>query len=160
VLLQPEQSAWRVRQGLPAHPPVAVVSSRLDLEPRHPLFAEAPVRPIVVTHAGSPARHRAELAEVADVMVCGEEAIDPRAMVAALAGRGLRQVLCEGGPHLFGSLIEADCVDELCLTISPVLEGGPADRIATGAAATTRRMALRHVFPAGDMLFLRYTRRP
>ena len=112
-----------------------------------------------MTHAGSPAGALAALAEVADVLVCGEDAVDPRLMLAAFADRGLNQVLCEGGPHLFGTLIEADCVDELCLTVSPVLEGGSAGRIARGEAAATRPMRLLHALPAGDMLFLRYERR-
>ena len=155
----PADAAWRVRHGLPAQLPVAIVSSRLDLEPSHSLFADAAVRPLVVTHAASPLRRRAELAEVADVLVCGEDVVDPRLMRAELARRGLAQMLCEGGPNLFGALIEADCVDELCLTVSPVLEGGPAGRISAGAAAITREMSLLHVLTAGDMLFLRYARR-
>lgn len=154
----PADAAWRVRHGLPAQLPVAVVSSRLDLEPSHPVFTDAAVRPLVVTHAETPLRRRAELATVADVLVCGETAVDPRRMLAELARRGLAQVLCEGGPHLFGSLIAADCVDELCLSVSPVLEGGPAGRISAGAAVP-REMSLLHVLTAGDMLFLRYARR-
>lgn len=159
IRLGPADAAWRLRHGLPAQLPVAVVSSRLDLDPGHPLFADAAVRPLVVTHAASPLRRRAELAEVADVLVCGEDAVDLRRMRAELARRGLAQMLCEGGPHLFGAMIEADCVDELCLTVSPVLEAGPAGRISAGASAVTREMALLHVLTAGDMLFLRYARR-
>ncbi|TFD30685.1 pyrimidine reductase family protein [Cryobacterium cryoconiti] len=159
IRLEPADAAWRVAAGLGAQPPVAVVSSRLDLDPSHPLFADAAVRPLVLTHAASPPQRRRDLAEVADVVVCGEDAVDPHRMVAALADRGLVQVLCEGGPHLFGALIEAGCVDELCLTVSPVLEGGPAGRIASGAAGATRTMTLLHVLTDGDMLFLRYARR-
>ncbi len=160
IRLGPADAAWRVGQGLPGQVPVAVVSSRLELDPGHPFFADAAVRPIVITHAGSPPARRAELAEVADVLVCGESAVDPVLMVAALAGRGLGQILCEGGPHLFGDLIAADCVDELCLSISPVLEGGGAGRIARGHSDAVREMSLLHVLTAGDLLFLRYSRRP
>ena len=159
IRLDAADAAWRVGQGLPAQLPVAVVSSRLDLDLTHPLFADAAVRPLVVTHAASPPQRRAELATVADVLVCGEDAVDPHRMRAELARRGLRQMLCEGGPNLFGAMIEADGVDELCLSVSPVLEGGPAGRISAGAAAVTREMSLLHVLTAGDMLFLRYARR-
>jgi len=159
IRLSPADAAWRLGHGLSAQVPVAVVSSRLELEPGHPFFRDAAVRPIVVTHGGSPAGRRAELAEVADVLVCGEQAVNPTVMVGALVARGLGQILCEGGPHLFGALIAADCVDELCLTISPVLEGGSAGRIARGDSAVSRQMALLHVLTAGDMLFLRYARR-
>jgi riboflavin biosynthesis pyrimidine reductase len=160
VRAEPADAAWRAERGLAAQPALAIVSERLEISPSHPFFTDAVVRPIVVTHAGSPVDRRAALAEVADVLVCGTDAVDLRLMRAELAARGLAQVLCEGGPHLFGALIEAGCVDELCLTLSPMLEGGPAGRIARGGAQTTRRMSLTHALPAGDMLFLRYTRAP
>jgi riboflavin biosynthesis pyrimidine reductase len=153
-----EDAAWRRAHGMPEQPRVAVVSSRLDLGPGHPFFTRATGRPIVVTHAASPADRRAALAEVADVLVCGDEAVDPRAMVAALAEAGLPQVLCEGGPHLFGSLTEADLVDELCLSLSPLLVAGGAGRIVRGAPEVERRMRLVHAIPAGDLLLLRYAR--
>ncbi|TFD48361.1 pyrimidine reductase family protein [Cryobacterium frigoriphilum] len=156
-LLSEADAAWRLAQGRSPQPPLAIVSGRLDLHPGHPVFAEAVVRPIVVTHAGSPATKRAALAEVADVLVCGETAVDPRLVVAALGDRGLSQILCEGGPSLVGALIEADAVDELCLTLSPVLEGGAAGRIAHGGAAA-RPMRLVHALPEGDTVLLRYAR--
>ncbi len=159
IRLSREDAAWRLGNRLPAQVPVAVVSSRLELDPRHPFFGDAVVRPIVITHAGSPPERRAELAEVADVLVCGERAVDPAVMVRDLADRGLGQILCEGGPQLFGDLIAADCVDELCLSISPMLEGGGAGRIARGHSDAVREMSLLHVLTAGDMLFLRYARR-
>lgn len=171
VRLSDADAAWRVDAELPPQPRVAVVSSRLDISPEHPFFtevavteaavtdtAEATGRPIVITHATSPADRRAALGEVADVLVCGETAVDFGVMSEALAERGLNQVLCEGGPHVFGALIDADRVDELCLTLSPVLENGSAGRIARGGEQASRSMKLVHALPAGDMLFLRYQR--
>lgn len=151
-------ASWRNLRGWPPRPRVAIVSSRLDLDPAHGVFTDSPLRPLVLTHAAAPADRRAALAEVADVLICGETEIDPVAMVLALAVRGMPQILCEGGPHLFGALIAADCVDELCLSLSPVLEGGSAGRISSGGAQTSRPMTLLHALPAGDMLFLRYER--
>lgn len=159
VRLAPADESWRVAAGLAGQPALAIVSARLELEPSHPFFADAAVRPLVVTCESAPRKRREALAEVADVLLCGTDAVDPRQMVAQLAGRGLRQMLCEGGPHVFGALLSADCVDELCLTISPLLEGGKAGRISRGGTAAPRAMSLVHALPAGDMLFLRYTRR-
>ncbi|HYI32120.1 MAG TPA: pyrimidine reductase family protein [Glaciibacter sp.] len=159
IRLEPAAMAWRRANGLAAQPPIAIVSSKLDIAPAHPIFASTDPRPIVITHAASPADRRAALAEVADVLVCGEDAVDMRLMIEALSAAGYPQILCEGGPHLLGALIEADCVDEFCLTISPVLEGGSAGRVARGGAQATRRMALLHTFAVEDMLFLRYERR-
>ncbi len=157
--LDPARSAWRTAHGLSPHPVLAVVSGRLALDPASPVFTEAPVRPVVITHRGSPPQARAALQEVADVVVCGDAEVDLTAALAALRERGLNQVLCEGGPHLLGALTAADLVDELCLTISPQLTGPGAGRITAGPPVPVpRRLKLRHVLRAGDDLLLRYVR--
>jgi riboflavin biosynthesis pyrimidine reductase len=153
-------AAWRLGHGLPAEPTLAIVSARLSLSPNLAALACAPVRPIIFTLERSVPEKRQALSSVADVVPCGGSALDCRAMLAALAGRGLQQVLCEGGPHLFGTLVAADCIDELCLTVSPVLENGSAGRIVAGAAQATRRMRLGHSISVGEMLMLRYEREP
>ena len=81
---------------------------------------------------------------------------------AALTERGLPQILCEGGPHLLGSLTADDLVDELCLTVSPLLAGPGARRITDGLAATdARSLSLLHVLSTDDgFLFLRHGREP
>jgi riboflavin biosynthesis pyrimidine reductase len=155
--------AWRVAHGLPEHPVFAVLTSELDLSPDMALFTDAPVRPIVVTYAHAPEsgrrRHQLDvLHHVCDLLICGEDVVDPELMVAGLVTRGLPQILSEGGPHALGSFIAADVVDEMCLTIAPVLEGGDATRITAGGPQTTRAMRLAHALPADDMLFLRYLR--
>jgi riboflavin-specific deaminase-like protein len=149
---------WRRANGLSDHPVFAIVSGTLDLDPRSAVFADAPVRAAVVTVGKSPSSKKEAFARVADVLVCGEEKLDARAMLAELARRGLRQVLCEGGPTLFGALLEADCVNELCLTVSPQIVAGAAPRIAVGVLAQSRRMKLHHVLVSRSMLLLRYLR--
>lgn len=156
--LDDDSVRWRVAHGLAPQPTFALVSSRLGLPATHPVFAGAPVRPLVLTHDAAPLAARHELAPVADVVVVGSGAVDAWQLRRALEARGLQQVLCEGGPHLFGTLLAADAVDELCLSLSPVLEGGHAGRIAVGPEETPRRMHLASVFTADDMLLLRYLR--
>ena len=156
--LDDDSVRWRVAHGLAAQPTFALVSSRLGLPATHPVFAGAPVRPLVLTHDAAPLAARQELAPVADVVVGGSGAGDAWPLRRALEARGLQQVRCEGGPHLFGTLLAADAVDELCLSLSPVLEGGHAGRIAVGPEETPRRMHLASVITADDMLLLRYLR--
>lgn len=156
--LDEQAVAWRRAHGLPDHPVLAVVSGSLDLEASSEVFADAPVRPLVITHEGAPRQSRAALAGVADVIECGSSAVDPLSLRDALTARGLPQILCEGGPSLFGSLVAADVVDELCLTLAPVLVGGPASRIARGPAGAVHRMRLHHALPGDHMLFVRYLR--
>jgi riboflavin biosynthesis pyrimidine reductase len=149
---------WRRAHRLADHPVFAIVSGALHLDPASPIFKEAPVRAMVVTVAASSSAKQEALSRVADVLVCGDDRLDAGVMRRELAQRGLRQVLCEGGPRLFGTLLEADCVDELCLTVSAQIEAGAARRIAGGAIPQARRMVLRHALVSGSTLLLRYLR--
>jgi riboflavin biosynthesis pyrimidine reductase len=157
VRLDERRRAWRRRHGLPEFPTLVVVSGSLDLDPAQAAFAEAPVRPLVLTHRAATAP--AGLAAVAEVLRVGERAVDLPAALAELRRRGHRQLLCEGGPCLFGSLTAADLVDEVCLTMSPLLAGPGAGRITAGPPSPPRGMAVRHVLAAADgALLLRYAR--
>lgn len=158
--LDEERRQWRLAAGLPEYPVLVVVSGELSVPPEHPALAAAPVRPIVVTHDQAPADRREALADVADVVVCGDGKVDLTGARDQLAARGLTQLLSEGGPQLFGGLVAADLVDELCLTVSPMLTGPGADRIIAGPVALAiRGLHLAHVVTEDDSLMLRYTRR-
>jgi len=157
-----DQASARLRRqnGLADQPVFAIVSGTLGLDPDSTVFSNAPVKAIVVTvGASSPVKKKA-LSRVADVVVCGDERLDVSLMLDAFARRGLRQVLCEGGPTLFGTLLDADRVDELCLTISPLIEAGDAHRIVVGTLEKARRMSLHHVLVSDGTLMLRYLRAP
>jgi riboflavin biosynthesis pyrimidine reductase len=155
---------WRhLRAGRPPTPPIAVVSGRLDLDPRSPLITAAPAdaRTIIITAAQAPPDRRAELATRADVIVAGEQTVDLKAAVSALADRGHQRMLAEGGPHLLAQLVEAGLMDELCLTIGPLMAGPDASRIVAGAAAAKPRpLTLAHVLEDDGFLLCRYTTKP
>jgi riboflavin biosynthesis pyrimidine reductase len=158
--LSAESVRWRQEHGLQPQPVMAVVSGNLDLDPGLRIFANPPHRPLVFTTADAPAGRATALAGVAEVIRCGgtDGGLDVTAMLAELERRGLRRVLSEGGPHLFSSLLAADRVDELCLTLSPFLEAGTAGRITAPGPHAGWPMRLGHTFAAGNMLFLRYFR--
>ena len=148
-----------LREGRTATVPIALVTRTLGLNLASPLFTEAQpdARTIVITCAASDDDLRAETAKVADVIVAGDEAVDLTAALDALRDRGLGRVLCEGGPHLFGDLSAAGLVDELCLSLSPMLAGPGASRIIAGTASDARPLALTQVLAADDgFLFCRY----
>jgi riboflavin biosynthesis pyrimidine reductase len=152
-----------LRPGRPPTPPIAVVTARIDLEPSSPIIDSAPpsARTIVITTAQAPADRRAALEERADVIVAGQETVDLKAAVSALAERGHRRMLAEGGPHLLAQIAAAGLLDELCLTISPLLAGPGAGRIVAGAqpAASAQPLTLAHVLQDNGFLFCRYTRK-
>lgn len=158
MFVSEESARWRLENGLSEHPVFAIVSGSLALDPDSRIFTEAPVRPIVVTSTRAPAELLARFERVADVIVTGSNWIDVPHMVSALHERGLTQVLCEGGPTLFGSLLAVDVVDELFLTVSPTLESGDAYRITAGELAEPRHLELASVLASGSTLLLRYRR--
>jgi riboflavin biosynthesis pyrimidine reductase len=151
-----------LRAGRPAAPAIAVLTGRLDLDLDGPLLTQAPAdaRTIVLTTESSPAALRAQAAQNADVIIAGGRRGDPAAAIAALAGRGYRNILAEGGPHLLGQLAEAALLDELCVTVSPVLAAGAASRIIAGPPGGVARLELAHVLTQDDFLLCRYLRRP
>lgn len=151
----------RRRFGFSEVPPIAVVTRSCSLPTDAPLLTDTSVPPIVITCEAAPADRRKALAEAgAEIILAGDEDVDLHEAVAALGRRGLRRIGCEGGPTLFGELIEQDLVDELCLSVSPQLAGGDAGRIATGSPIEQPRgMRLLSVLRAEEsLLLLRYAR--
>jgi riboflavin biosynthesis pyrimidine reductase len=153
-----ELRAASVGKERPLAPPIAVVTRMFDLDLEAPLFTEAPpdARTIVITCAGSPDDKRAAAARVADVIVAGNQVVDIEAALAALHDRGLGRVLCEGGPHLLGTIAAAGLLDELCLTVSPLLAGPGPGRVIAGAPSPARPMTLGHILEEDGFLFCRY----
>jgi riboflavin biosynthesis pyrimidine reductase len=151
--------AWRRAHGMTDHPVFAIVTGSLNLDPASSVFTDAPVRPLVLTVESAPASRRAALSAVADVVDCGKDTVDAGVLRRVLVERGLLRIHCEGGPSFLGTLIAADQVDEFCLSISPVLEGGAGPRIARGGSPDVRGMRLGHVLRGeGDLLLTRYVR--
>ncbi|HEX3962858.1 MAG TPA: pyrimidine reductase family protein [Trebonia sp.] len=155
-------AALGLRAGRPSAPPLALVSRSLDLDPAAPLIAQAPAdaRTIVITCAASPADRRAALASVADVIVAGDDSVDLEAALSALADRGLARVLCEGGPRLLSDVIADGLLNELCLTIAPVLAGPGPVRVLGGSPFPARRLSLAHLLEEDGVLFARYASPP
>lgn len=149
-----EDRERRERLLLPHDPLMVLVSGSLDLPWDAPLFTERG-RVLIFTASG------AEPPEtVATVRVVRHEgAVDLRAALALLRGdRGVRCVLCEGGPRLHAELQAAGLVDDLFLTISPKLTGDPgAPRIVEGALPDVVPLQLEWLLEEEGELFARYT---
>ncbi|NMD95859.1 pyrimidine reductase family protein [Rhodococcus sp. BL-253-APC-6A1W] len=143
--------ARREADGLDAVPPIAVVTTSCYFPSDLRLFTDTAVPPIVFTSASAPVanRRRAEDAG-ADVRVIADDTIDGAALLAAVTKAGWTRVLCEGGPQLFGSMIEADIVDDLCLTFAPVLAAGAAGRIASTPTPVVTPMRRTHLVADDD----------
>ncbi|AXE23601.1 pyrimidine reductase family protein [Streptomyces globosus] len=154
-------AARRAAAGQGPAPAIAVVTSGMDLDFSLPLFASPLVPTLVVTGAGAPAERVAEAGRAGvEVVVAGDgAAVDPARAVRELAARGLRRQLTEGGPRLLGQFVAAGVLDELCLTVSPMLTAGGAQRIAGGpSVAVPHRFAPALVLEEAGFLFTSYRR--
>jgi riboflavin biosynthesis pyrimidine reductase len=152
--------ADRTAAGRSAGPALAVVTRSLNVDWSATPFADPRgTRPMVITcEAADPGRvDRAR--EVADVIVAGRDRVDPIEAMVQLSVRGHRVVLCEGGPTWLGELVATDQLDELCLTVSPLMGGDLLPVSVSPPGGPVVRMSLMHVLVEGDTLFLRYERR-
>jgi len=127
-----QRSEVRQRYNITPDLPIAVISKSLNLDPTSNLFAPAGPRTIVLTCNAANPDARSRLDPVADVAVCGETEVELANVQHALRERGRIRVLCEGGPHLFAELLGGGLVDELCLSVTPILAGPGATRITAG----------------------------
>lgn len=154
-LLDADQAAEREAAGRPRHPLVATVSRSGDIPWDTPVFTEAGVPKQV--YAGRPVEVPAG-ATGTRVQVVPDGALRP-ALEHLHAAREVRSVACEGGPGLLRALLADDLVDDLLLTLAPLLVAGDGPTGLTGAQLPSPpRMVLRDVLRADDHLFLHYTR--
>jgi riboflavin biosynthesis pyrimidine reductase len=151
----------RAEAGQGPVPVMAVVSAGLDLDFSQPLFTRPLMPTLLVTGAGAPSDRVAAAREAgAEVVFAGEGAtVDPHRLPRALAERGLRRLLTEGGPRLLGQLIAGGALDELCLTVAPRITSGDASRIVNGPGTDVPvEYALAGVLEEDGFLFTRYRR--
>lgn len=143
----------RARLGLSPVPTMVLVSRSLGIPPA--LVAPGTV---VVTTADVEPKALAVLRETVEVIAVGNGQIDWTAVLTEFTHRGWLRVLCEGGPSLHGELVKLDLVDELCLTIAPILAAGGAPRIAHGDDAVHHQMSLGHAIEADGGLLTKWVR--
>jgi len=156
VQLDGERLERRRALGKEDLPRLAVVTGRLDLDPKARLFSRPETPTIVITGpAADPDRRRA-LEAVAEVVVLEDLSVE--AVIAHLGEA--ESILCEGGPGLNSQLAAAGLIDEVNLTVAPVMVGGVSKRIVEGVPVEPPLVLdLDRILAGGRSLFLRYLRR-
>jgi riboflavin biosynthesis pyrimidine reductase len=143
----------RAEHGFAQALPTAVISGSLRLDPAAALYQDASTL-VLTTSRANPSVRTALNAQVID---CGDDDIDLHEAVRVLRERGLTRVLCEGGPTLLASMAAAGALDELCLTISPLLAGPGSGRLTAGPAWDgPRSLGLVGLLTEDDAMFCRY----
>jgi riboflavin biosynthesis pyrimidine reductase len=152
---------FRRAQGMGDAPRLVVVTASGDVGGSRSKLDDV----IVITTSQGASRLGEDVAAAAEVVELGAaRSIDMREAVGWLFERGYRRILTEGGPKLMGEALKARIVDELFLTISPLIVGGgqeqPRPTLASGvellpAAAQSGQLLSLHRKDA--YLFLRYS---
>ena len=158
----------RVARGLSEEPLACIVSGRLALEGDIPLLADPAARVVILTQSSASLPAGATAAEIDYIRAARDGQLDLAAALAELRTRfDVRTLLCEGGPHLNAQLLGEGLVDELFLSLSPLLAGGDPDRnpahpealriLAGPELSPPIALELRGVLEHDSGLFLRYS---
>lgn len=161
IIPDPARRELRRRRGLSDEPLACIVSGRVALEEDIPLLREPSAHVVILT--GSEASLPGSAADVEYVRTGHAGRCElGEAMTELRERHGVQRVLCEGGPHLARQMLAAGLIDELFLTIAPMLAGGePAEGealriLAGGELLPPRELELLAVLSSGSELFLRY----
>lgn len=153
LVRDPELKRARQESGLDPDPLAVVLTRSMDLPWDCPLFTEGVGR--VVIYTGVDREPPPTATEVEVIAVGSDPEVD--GLAEWLHGRGIRSVLCEGGPEVLGQLIAADLLDDLFLTLHPVITGEPdAPRIVEGPGGSITAFELVELSREGDELFTRF----
>jgi riboflavin biosynthesis pyrimidine reductase len=152
----------RRSRGQAEVPPIAVVTRSGNIDPSALLFTRTEVPPLILTTSrfhDDTRRRLGSVAEVIDASGSQPDSVDCATALKILADRGLYRVLTEGGPLLLGTLIEDGLLDELCLTVAPILVGGGSKRIVTGLGNVHTKMRRTHLLTDDEgYLYSRYVK--
>jgi riboflavin-specific deaminase-like protein len=165
IIADAEARRARVERGLSDEPLACIVSGRLALEPDIPLLADVHSHVVIVTSSSASLPAGAgPSAHVEYLRAEHEGQLDLPAAMHELRERfSVESLLCEGGPHLNSQLLRAGLVDELFLSLAPMLAGGDLSdgqaplRILAGAPLEVPlELELIGVLESESTLFLRY----
>lgn len=153
----------RTEHGLAPRPVLCIVSRSMGLDPTTPVFDELRNErtdaTVVIATALTAPDPPGQIAEHAEVIRLGADDVDLGRLVTVLAERGLRRILCEGGPSLLGQFAALDLVDEWNLTTSPLIVTGDSSRITRSPGSSEARLRLARLMIDDDStMFARYLR--
>jgi riboflavin biosynthesis pyrimidine reductase len=158
--LATEFTVLRSNLGRSREPKLVVVTASGEIDAKHPALVKGAV---VMTTEGGAKAIGGRLPDTCEVVTVGKgKSLDLSQALGELRARGLKVLLTEGGPHLMGQLIGGGLLDEVFLTISPVMAGRDKESrlgMVEGVELLPKREVWSKLLSArrhGDYLFLRY----
>jgi riboflavin-specific deaminase-like protein len=161
VDLAPWQRDLRAASALAPYPTLVIISASGQVDPAVATPLEGDGGPVMIMTRERAGGRLEEFRDTdVEVIRLPGEQLELRSAMSILADRGLTRVLCEGGPGLHRDLLAADLVDEVSLTIAPLMVAGDGARSTRGAfIPAAPRFVLQHAIHADDeALFTHYYR--
>jgi riboflavin-specific deaminase-like protein len=153
IVSDPQLRAYREATQLSHDPLAVIVSNRLELPWDAGLFSDGGGQVVIFTASE---QQPPETATPVTVVRHDGGVKLPEALAWLRRERGIRSLLCEGGPTLHGDLQRRRLADELFLTIAPKLSGGAGPHILEGDLGGVLGLELAWLLEAGGELFARY----
>ncbi|HEY2042715.1 MAG TPA: dihydrofolate reductase family protein [Jatrophihabitans sp.] len=164
------RQAKRAEYGLSPFPASAVMSASLNIDLSSKLYSDAsPQAPtLIITSSTAPLARRNDIIDLAggdrglqllEAPSVDGGGVDFAHAAAELRSLGYRRILCEGGPRLFSAGLLSRAVDELCLSITPMLTGPGSPTITAGdewPEDFLPQLTLTGLLTEDDALFCRY----
>lgn len=152
VIADPAKRALREQNDLAPDPLMVIVSNRLEVPWDAPLFTEGFGEVLIFTASDREPPATATPVEV----VRHRHRVNLVELLSELRARGIRALLCEGGPTLHAELLAARLVDELFVTRAPRIAGGTGPGLFTGLEAGTCELELVWLCESDGELYARY----
>ncbi len=150
-----EMARRRSEAGMAPIPEMVILTRSLDLDPGHRIFSRPEQRPTVITGIDVEPSRLESVGAVAKVIQI--DPLDGNGIVSVLAEHDV--LLCEGGPTINTQLIRDGVVDEVNLTVAPMLALGDSKRVASGPPLDSpAKMRLDRKLMGEQSLFLRFVR--
>jgi riboflavin biosynthesis pyrimidine reductase len=158
VRTSPRAQADRLVRGQTPKPPVVVVSRSVNFDWDTPFFVDADPPPILLLPADTDPRQLRQARQSAEVITAGKGTVDLPDALSELRSLGVKILLCEGGPNLNTEMLRAQLIDELCLTIAPLMSPGgyPRGIFAPSTGQPPPSLSLAHILEERSFLYLRY----
>ena len=134
-----------------------IVSGSLELPWSEPVFSESELPPLILTGTNADPAALARVPETCEVVTLAGDTLDAAAILGAMEERGLRRIVCEGGPTLLHELVAAGLLDEADITVSPVFTGTNMSPHTPGLRDVAE-FELAQVLTADGFLMARYLR--
>ena len=152
-----EHAEARREQGLAAAPRLVIVSGSMELPWSEPVFSESTLPPLILTGTNADPAALARVPGTCEVVTLAGDSVNAAAVLDAMEERGLRRIVCEGGPTLLHELVSADLLDEADITVSPVFTGTNTSPHTPGLRGVAE-FELAQVLTADGFLMARYLR--